>query len=126
VGTVLYETGGWVSHPRFSPAGDLIAFIDHPIQNDDRGSVVLVGVNTKARLVSADWLSAQGLAWDAAGREVWFTATKQGNARAVYAVTLDGERQRLVYRSAGTLTLQDIAPDGRILLTRNSVRIGII
>ncbi len=124
-GTILYETGGWVSHPRFSREGDLIAFIDHPIQNDDRGSIAVVGMDKKARLISADWLSAQGLAWDATGKEVWFTATKQGNSRALYGVTLDGE-QRLLYRAAGTLTLQDIAPGGRMLLTRNSVRVGII
>jgi hypothetical protein len=27
---VLYETGGWVSHPRVSPQGDRVAFLDHP------------------------------------------------------------------------------------------------
>jgi Tol biopolymer transport system component len=31
LGKVLYETGGWISHPRVSPAGDRIAFLDHPI-----------------------------------------------------------------------------------------------
>jgi eukaryotic-like serine/threonine-protein kinase len=124
-GCALYETGGWISHPRFSREGDLIAFIDHPVQNDDRGSIAIVGMDQKARLISADWLSAQGLAWGAAGREVWFTATKQGNSRALYGVTLDGE-ERLLHRAAGTLTLQDIAPSGRMLLTRNSVRVGII
>jgi DNA-binding winged helix-turn-helix (wHTH) protein len=29
-GHVLYETTGWVSHPRVSPKGDLVAFLDHP------------------------------------------------------------------------------------------------
>ena len=29
-GKVLYETGGFVSHIRFSPKGDRIAFADHP------------------------------------------------------------------------------------------------
>lgn len=27
-GTVLYETGGWISHPRISPKGDQVAFLD--------------------------------------------------------------------------------------------------
>jgi hypothetical protein len=30
VGKVLYETAAWVSHPRVSPDGKLVAFIDHP------------------------------------------------------------------------------------------------
>ncbi len=30
IGKVLYETGGWISHPRISRKGDMIAFIDHP------------------------------------------------------------------------------------------------
>ena len=38
VGKVLYETTGYLSHPRVSPKGDAIAFLDHPIFGDDRGS----------------------------------------------------------------------------------------
>ena len=29
VGKVLYETAGWISHPRVSPRGDEVAFLDH-------------------------------------------------------------------------------------------------
>ena len=39
-GKVLYETGTWLSHPRVSPKGDLIAFIDHPFAGDDNGIYV--------------------------------------------------------------------------------------
>src|SRR6202451_2289054 len=42
VGKPLYETGGWIGHPRFSPKGDLIAFIDHPVQGDDSGSLAVI------------------------------------------------------------------------------------
>ena len=38
IGKPLYETGGWIGHPRVSPKGDLIAFADHPLQGDDSGS----------------------------------------------------------------------------------------
>ena len=30
IGKPLYQTGGWIGHPRVSPKGDLIAFADHP------------------------------------------------------------------------------------------------
>src|SRR5262249_60344277 len=42
IGKVLHETGGWISHPRISPDGLRVAFLDHPIGGDDRGRVVVV------------------------------------------------------------------------------------
>ena len=45
IGKPLYETGGWIGHPRVSPKGDQIAFIDHPVQGDDSGSLALVDLS---------------------------------------------------------------------------------
>ena len=39
IGKVLYETSGWISHPRVSRKGDLVAFLDHPLPGDDAGSL---------------------------------------------------------------------------------------
>ena len=58
-------------------------------------------------------------------REVWFSATQAGLERRIYAVDLTG-RQRLAYQALGGVTLQDIAPDGRVLLTRDENRAGMI
>src|SRR5207244_13539272 len=63
----------------------------------------------------------QGLAWSADSSEVWFTASKTGTDRTLYAVTLDG-KQRMVLRLPGALMLLDIAKDGRVLLMRASCR----
>jgi DNA-binding winged helix-turn-helix (wHTH) protein/Tol biopolymer transport system component len=125
-GRVLYETAGWVSHPRFSRDGQRLAFIDHPLQNDDRGAIAVVDLaHGKPRLVSVEWLSAQGLAWSPSGEEVWFTATMRGNHRALCAVTMDG-RQRVLLRQAGALTLQDVTPAGRVLFVKQNTRIGVM
>jgi Tol biopolymer transport system component len=35
-GRLLYETTGYISHPRVSPSGDAVAFLDHPIYDDNR------------------------------------------------------------------------------------------
>lgn len=121
-GKVLYETAGWLSHPRVSPRGDVVAFIDHPIRGDDAGSVSVVTSTGTVKRLSTTWLSVQGLAWS--GDQVWFTATATGGARALFAVTLDGALRPIV-RVAGGLTIQDVFPDGRVLVTRDSSRIGI-
>src|SRR5262249_44892792 len=116
LGTVLYQTGGYVSHPRVSRDGALVAFLDHPIPRDDGGAVAVVDRQGHKTTLSAGWLTEAGLAWSAQGEEVWFTAAQVGGARALHAVTLGG-RERLLERIAGTLTLHDVAPDGRVLLS---------
>jgi len=125
IGKTLYETGGWISHPRISPKGDQVAFLQHPIEGDDGGVVMVVSSDGKARALSAGWLTLQGLAWARSGDEVWFTATVEGIDRALYAVSLSG-KQRLVSRVPGELTLQDIRRDGRVLVTRGNTRRRII
>jgi serine/threonine protein kinase len=121
-GKVLYETGGWIGHMRVSPKGDFVAFLDHPIQGDDSGSVSVVDLAGKKKTLSGNtWYSNQGLAWSPDGKEVWFTGNKSGIDRALYAVTLDGQ-ERLVARMPGTLMLLDIWKDGRVLLNRASWR----
>ncbi|MGZ5382268.1 MAG: protein kinase domain-containing protein, partial [Thermoanaerobaculia bacterium] len=51
-GKVLYETTGWISHPRISPKGDAVAFLDHPLFGDDRGSVAIVDRSGKKTTLS--------------------------------------------------------------------------
>jgi serine/threonine protein kinase/Tol biopolymer transport system component len=123
-GKVLYESSGWLSHPRFSPKGDRIAFIDHPLWPEDGGDVVVVDLAGTKRVLAAGWSSIVGLAWSPNGSEVWFTAAETGKVRALQAVTLAGRKRTLV-RVPGRLTLQDLAPDGRVLMSRDSVRFEI-
>ena len=100
IGKVLYVTSGWVSHPRVSPQGDSVAFLDHPIQGDDGGTVAVVDLTGNRKTLSERWGSEQGLAWSADAQEILFTATNAGVDRALYATTLSG-RQRLVSAMPG-------------------------
>ena len=119
VGKVLYQTDGYISNPRVSPKGDAVAFLDHPFDGDDRGSVMIVDAQGQTKKLTGDWAGEDGLAWSAAGNEVWFTASKSGEAQALYAVTLSG-KERVVARAPISLRLQDISRDGRVLLTGES------
>ena len=71
------------------------------------------------------WGSLQGLAWHPGGKEVWFTGAPTGVARALWAVSPAGPPARLVARSAGPLTLQDVGRDGRVLVAHGRDRVGI-
>ncbi len=122
IGKVLYETGGgWISHPRVSPKGNLVAFLDHPLQGDDSGSVAVVDLSGHKRTLSRHWYGLGSLAWSPDGEEVWFTASEIGVDRYLSAVSL-GAQERLVLRIPGTLVLLDIWRDGRVLMARASRR----
>jgi serine/threonine protein kinase/Tol biopolymer transport system component len=121
IGKPLYQTGGWIGHPRVSPKGDLIAFADHPQQGDDSGSLAVVDLAGNKKLLSSQWFTIQGLAWAPNGKEIWFTASRSGTDRTLYATSLDG-KQRIVARLPGALMLLDIAKDGRVLLVRATWR----
>ncbi|HXM79692.1 MAG TPA: protein kinase, partial [Thermoanaerobaculia bacterium] len=69
-GKVLYETTGWISYPRISPKGDAVAFFDHPLFGDDRGSVAIMDRSRKKRTLSTGWESAQGISWSPSGEEI--------------------------------------------------------
>jgi Tol biopolymer transport system component len=124
-GHVLYETAGWISNLRFSPKGDLIAFIDHASPLDDSGSVAVVDRTGTYRALSKGWSSAWGLSWSGSGQEVWFTAAEFGRTQALRAVTLGGE-SRVVLRTPGRLILHDISPAGQVLLSRETAWNGLL
>ena len=126
IGKVLYETGGWISHPRISRKGDSIAFLDHPVQGDSIAGVSVVDLNGKKTALTEPYGGgAIGLAWSPNGDEIWFTAVQLGIDRALYAVTL-AQKKRLVARVPADLTLQDVLADGRVLLARDNWRRGLI
>ena len=125
IGKVLFETTGWVGQIRVSPKGDLVAFIDHPFPNDDGGRVSVVDVAGKKMEVTPLYATVQGLAWTTDGREIWYTAAEGGFNRAVHAVT-PGGKSRLVGRVPGISTIRDISKDGRVLMTNESARLGIL
>jgi len=126
VGKVLYETGGWISHPRFSADGAQIAFIDHPVDGDDRGSAAVLDLRTGTRrTLGGEWSGVQGLAWAPSGREVIFSAYDGATPHSVYAVDLQGHTRQLLTGPTG-LFLQDVARDGRLLVASQTRSIQVL
>lgn len=125
IGQVRYQTAAWVSHMRFSPDGKEIAFIDHPARGDDAGMVALLDDGGKRRTLTEKFNSMQGLSWNAAKNEIWFTGSKSGGIRELYAVTRDGKERR-ISSAPLNLTLEDVGGDGRPLLNAGSNRLDMI
>jgi len=125
IGKVLYQSSsGWISNIRFSPQGDQIAFMDHPAVWDNKGVVSVVDLAGHVRTLTRSWESEGGVAWRPDGKEIWFTAIEKGTNLNLMAVTLSGKVRTVLDLPMG-ITLQDIAPDGRVLVGLNSKRLAM-
>jgi DNA-binding winged helix-turn-helix (wHTH) protein/Tol biopolymer transport system component len=117
IGRVLYTSppDGWIGHPRVSPRGDRIAFFDG---SSEDVAVAVVDLSGHKTTLSTGHDFGMGLAWSASGDRVWFS-----DAFSLHLVTLSGE-DRLVWRGAAPFGLDDVSPDGRMLLNMIDIRLG--
>ncbi len=114
-GTLLLESPNLLGHPRFSPDGKSLAFLEGSLG----GRVMLMDVATKGiRTLTGEYRFVRGLAWR--GNEVWFTAGIPTQTDLL-AVTRQG-RVRVVYKGTTRFLLYDIGPDGRVLLGQSEVQ----
>ena len=111
IGTVLYETTGWISSPRVSPDGNRVAFLEHPLHDDDRGWPAVADMATKAkRNVLPELDSISGLAWAPNGQRICFATND-----TIQCTGIEKPDVRTLVRDASRLVLHDIASDGRML-----------
>ena len=117
IGHVLYETGGLIANPRFSPRGDRIAFLDILAVGFFQGGVSIVDLAGQRTALATSLPMINGLAWSPNGDEVWFAGGRSGLAKDLYAVTLSG-KERVIFRTLTGIHLFDIGADGRVLLAQ--------
>ena len=101
-GKVLYETAGWISHPRVSPKGDLVAFLDHPVFGDDAARSRSSTSRARRRRCPTAGRACRASPGRRPGEEIWFTASRPGSARALHAVTPAGKQTHRARVSHGT------------------------
>jgi tRNA A-37 threonylcarbamoyl transferase component Bud32/Tol biopolymer transport system component len=124
VGTVLLDGVDWISHPKISPDGKMVAFLDHESPGgDDQGTVAVIGPDGKEKKLAGGYVSVEGLVWAPNGKELWYTATRKGNAENLRGVTLSG-KEREITNVPGGMWLQDIR-NGDVLTIAHQIRIGI-
>ena len=128
IGRKILETTGWVSHPRISPDGKRIAFLDHPTYGNDLGFVAIADEHAKVTRLTDAWNGTQGLAWSPDGKEIWITATSTGTSiegkalqYTLWAVR-PGKKPRSLYSPPIDLLLEDVSANGAVLLNANVSR----
>jgi serine/threonine protein kinase len=122
IGTVLLRAA-YLSDLRVSRDGRLFAAIEHEAPGDDRGAVVVVGRDGQKKVTGQVRDSHRGLAWSAAGDEVWTTAPLLNGS--IQSLDLAGH-VREVLALPGKLFLRDIAPNGAMLVEQSSGRRGLV
>jgi Tol biopolymer transport system component len=108
IGKVLYESDVVIYSPRVSPRGDQVAFIEAII--DSGGEEVRV-VDLAGKVTTLANNALSGLVWSPRGDEIWYA-----DWGVLRAVTLAG-RQRVLTHFPGPITINDVSPDGRVLVT---------
>ncbi len=116
---------GWISHLRFSPKGDRLAFFNHPDPDDNHGSVEVVDLMGERTTLVSGRQGLKGLAWTPAGDEIWFSGTERERTPQLRAVNLKGQ-ERIVLDQTGWYDLLDIAGDGRVLMMEQKPKTWIV
>ncbi|MBZ5560874.1 MAG: protein kinase, partial [Acidobacteriia bacterium] len=120
IGTVLYQTAGYLSDLRFSPRGDQIAFFEHPLRYDDRGAVDVVDLQGHKRELAQGFGGEEGLAWSGDGSTIYFSGWRAGDSfMVIHAATLTG-KLRTVMGAVGDLLVKDVNKQGNLLANEDN------
>jgi serine/threonine protein kinase len=132
IGTMLYETPGWISMVRVSPDGARVAFSDHPLRGDIRGWIKVADRAGRVVTVAGEYAAEYGLAWSPDGTSVVFSASTGELdqplwVRRVYSVPASGgAAPELLLDAPGGLHINDVNARGDLLAGRSDIGTGII
>jgi hypothetical protein len=119
IGTVLYESPGWISDLRVHPDGDRVLIADCPIRGDNVAAVKIIdrqGAVEVVAPVGGSW----GLLWAPDGETVLFS-----NGTRVFSVR-PGEDPRRILQLPSNVRLQDLDASGRMLASVGLIRRDMI
>jgi Tol biopolymer transport system component len=128
VGKVLVEQDIPFFAIRVSPDGEHVAYAAWR-GNGSRISMFVVDRSGKSQNIGV--VSGQtstggtALGWTRDGREIWFRSFDTSDLGTLYAIDMKG-RRRTITRLPGHVSLFDLSPDGRALLSMDAGRIAIL
>ncbi len=108
IGTVLYESPGWISELRVHPDGKRILIADNPVRGDNVATLKIVhGDGRVERLANG---GSWGAVWAPDGETVWAC-----NGGTVYRVR-PGEQPVRIHETPTAMRLLDSDPNGTLLV----------
>jgi eukaryotic-like serine/threonine-protein kinase len=119
-GKVLHDSPGIIHSPRFSPQGDQLAFFEIAPDLASTSLEVIDLAGKRHTLLHGPFVFS--LAWRPDGKEIWFTAVWNAPP-ALYAVNMAGKARTLL---RGYSAVEDVAPDGRVLITGGEDRASML
>jgi len=108
IGKALYASEGFLSSVRVSPKGDLVAFLDHPNRDSERGELCVIDRSGRKRVLAHDSAHTTPLLWSPAGDEVFYS---RGRNIEKKGVSLSGRVRATPWISG----LYDVSRDGLFL-----------
>jgi hypothetical protein len=121
IGKEVARSHGWIGQPRIAPDGKRVAFVDHRVWGDDLGEIKVAAADGKIAVLAPERQYTQGVCWSPDGRDVWFTNGDEIRGGVLLKVT-PGEAPRVVLRTPTLLRVQDVGPDGHVLLLSDDTR----
>jgi hypothetical protein len=118
---MVFEAPGALHQIRVSPDGRLVAFQE---VSQGLAAVAVVDKQKQKKTLSEGWLQVGGIAWTRSGDELWLAGARKDTGWGLFGLTLTG-KLRLLLRMPGQARLEDVAPDGRALLTLETPQTGI-
>ena len=122
VGRPIETSDTSLMRPRVSPDGRSIAYFRRTLVGKT-ASLILSRAGEASKTLAENVETKGTVAWHPSGREIWFDLDEQGRTN-ICAASLDG-RVRTVYPGLDWMFLDDIAPDGSVLLSRWTARSAI-
>ncbi len=108
---------------RVSPDGDRIAFWEAEADGL-HAALSTIGRDGGKLPVSSGWQRIDSFTWAPSGRELLVTGRRGGDT-ALWAIAPGGE-PRVLLRSPDRLAVHDVARDGRLLVERETSRLGLL
>jgi hypothetical protein len=111
IGKVLHKSSGYLTGLRVSPNGELVAFVDHPQGDDQRGVVCVVDRAGREKTLTGQWRQLGATLWSPSGDDVFFWGNLKGEGWETWRVSLTGH----VRAAAWIPGLHDVSRDGMAL-----------